>query len=62
MRIQMEWAHTFKFLSNLHKMSGIIPHHRALVLTLQFAFKLNLAINLLQETLLDSVPYAEDAN
>lgn len=32
-----------------------------LVLTLQFAFTLNLSRNLLQETLLDSVPYAEDA-
>lgn len=32
-----------------------------LVLTLQFASKLNLARNFLQESLLDSVPYAEDA-
>lgn len=44
---------------------GLICHHRTFGsyhMVCQFAFKLNSAVNAVQETLLDSVPYAKDAN
>lgn len=53
------------YLTILVVACGIIRHHRTFgsyCLVCQFAIKLNLAVIAVQETRLDSVPYAKDAN
>lgn len=66
-RIHLEMACILTFLWNLlNETNGclwIIPHRRrtfgSYCMIYQFALKLNYAMDLLQETFLDSVPYAK---